>query len=334
MKAAFDPRIREEARRPERQKSEKQIRTRAADQRRHRQFQKDQQSFRAGDVLVRLDRNFPEAGRSSLDAGKIRRSDEVKPPWRLRRRCFTPGLAITSGVPFANGAPNLTVDFPAMLQLAQEHEVAICGKDFKTGQTLMKTDPRAWFQGAHARPQRLVFHQHSRQSRRRSARRSRLVQDEGRIEARRTRIHPPARALSRRSTARCTTRSASTITRRAATTKKAGTTSTSSVGSATRCRSRSISSAAIRFLRRRSSRSRAIPRSRAARRHARDPGVAQLLFQVADDRAEALSRARSIHSADEAEEHASLDDGRGPDHPPRPGVLRLSAIADGSAHGR
>jgi myo-inositol-1-phosphate synthase len=47
--------------------------------------------------------------------------------------------AVTSGVPFANGAPNLTVDFPAMLQLAQEHEVAICGKDFKTGQTLMKT---------------------------------------------------------------------------------------------------------------------------------------------------------------------------------------------------
>jgi myo-inositol-1-phosphate synthase len=47
--------------------------------------------------------------------------------------------AISEGVPFANGAPNLTVDIPAMLQLAQEHEVAICGKDFKTGQTLMKT---------------------------------------------------------------------------------------------------------------------------------------------------------------------------------------------------
>jgi myo-inositol-1-phosphate synthase len=47
--------------------------------------------------------------------------------------------AITSGVPFANGAPNLTVDFPAMQELAQEHNVAICGKDFKTGQTLMKT---------------------------------------------------------------------------------------------------------------------------------------------------------------------------------------------------
>jgi len=47
--------------------------------------------------------------------------------------------AITSGVPFANGAPNLTVDFPAMQELAQEHNVALCGKDFKTGQTLMKT---------------------------------------------------------------------------------------------------------------------------------------------------------------------------------------------------
>jgi myo-inositol-1-phosphate synthase len=47
--------------------------------------------------------------------------------------------AITSGVPFANGAPNLTLDFPAMQELALEHNVAICGKDFKTGQTLMKT---------------------------------------------------------------------------------------------------------------------------------------------------------------------------------------------------
>ncbi len=47
--------------------------------------------------------------------------------------------AITSGVPFANGAPNLTVDIPAMQELAQEHDVPICGKDFKTGQTLIKT---------------------------------------------------------------------------------------------------------------------------------------------------------------------------------------------------
>ena len=47
--------------------------------------------------------------------------------------------SVTSGVPFANGAPNLTVDIPAIQTLAHEHNVAICGKDFKTGQTLMKT---------------------------------------------------------------------------------------------------------------------------------------------------------------------------------------------------
>ncbi len=47
--------------------------------------------------------------------------------------------AVTSGVPFANGAPNMTVDIPAIQQLAHEHNVPICGKDFKTGQTLMKT---------------------------------------------------------------------------------------------------------------------------------------------------------------------------------------------------
>ena len=47
--------------------------------------------------------------------------------------------ALKMGVPFANGAPNLTVDVPAMVQLAAEEGVPIAGKDFKTGQTLMKT---------------------------------------------------------------------------------------------------------------------------------------------------------------------------------------------------
>lgn len=43
------------------------------------------------------------------------------------------------GVPFANGAPNLTVDVPAMVDLASQEGLPIVGKDFKTGQTLMKT---------------------------------------------------------------------------------------------------------------------------------------------------------------------------------------------------
>jgi myo-inositol-1-phosphate synthase len=47
--------------------------------------------------------------------------------------------AITSGIPYINGSPSLTVDVPAMNQLARKHEVPISGKDFKTGQTLMKT---------------------------------------------------------------------------------------------------------------------------------------------------------------------------------------------------
>ena len=47
--------------------------------------------------------------------------------------------ALKSGVPFANGAPNLTVDIPALTRLAEEMNVPVCGKDFKTGQTLMKT---------------------------------------------------------------------------------------------------------------------------------------------------------------------------------------------------
>jgi len=47
--------------------------------------------------------------------------------------------ALSEGVPFANGAPNLTVDFPAMYELSRRNEAPICGKDYKTGQTLLKT---------------------------------------------------------------------------------------------------------------------------------------------------------------------------------------------------
>ena len=47
--------------------------------------------------------------------------------------------AIASGVPFANGAPNLTVDIPALAEMARDQGVPIAGKDFKTGQTMLKT---------------------------------------------------------------------------------------------------------------------------------------------------------------------------------------------------
>src|SRR5581483_759202 len=57
---------------------------------------------------------------------------------------ITPSMIYTyaslmEGVPFANGAPNLTVDLPIMHELSRQNEAPICGKDFKTDQTLMKT---------------------------------------------------------------------------------------------------------------------------------------------------------------------------------------------------
>jgi myo-inositol-1-phosphate synthase len=47
--------------------------------------------------------------------------------------------ALKEGIPYANGAPNLSADIPALVALAAENDVPICGKDFKTGQTLIKT---------------------------------------------------------------------------------------------------------------------------------------------------------------------------------------------------
>jgi len=47
--------------------------------------------------------------------------------------------ALKEGIPYANGAPNLTVDIPALMELAQQNGSPVAGKDFKTGQTLIKT---------------------------------------------------------------------------------------------------------------------------------------------------------------------------------------------------
>ena len=47
--------------------------------------------------------------------------------------------ALQEGIPFANGAPNLTVDIPVLRDYATQNRIPISGKDFKTGQTLLKT---------------------------------------------------------------------------------------------------------------------------------------------------------------------------------------------------
>lgn len=69
----------------------------------------------------------------SLEKG-LRRNDDNIPSSMIYAYA-----ALQLGIPYANGAPNLTVDVPAFHQLAQERQVPICGKDFKTGQTMMKT---------------------------------------------------------------------------------------------------------------------------------------------------------------------------------------------------
>jgi len=63
---------------------------------------------------------------------------------RENHRAIAPSMvyayaALKSGIPFANGAPNLTVDIPVLMDLANKQGLPVCGKDFKTGQTLMKT---------------------------------------------------------------------------------------------------------------------------------------------------------------------------------------------------
>ncbi len=69
--------------------------------------------------------NFEEGLRNS--------DDEIAPSQIYAYACCK------LGVPFNNGAPNLSVDIPAIQELARETQTPISGKDFKTGQTLMKT---------------------------------------------------------------------------------------------------------------------------------------------------------------------------------------------------
>ncbi len=70
---------------------------------------------------------------AAFEAGLDASSDDIAPSQIYAYAC------LKSGVPYANGAPNLAVDAPALLELARNLNLPITGKDFKTGQTLMKT---------------------------------------------------------------------------------------------------------------------------------------------------------------------------------------------------
>ncbi|HJO05176.1 MAG TPA: inositol-3-phosphate synthase [Acidobacteriota bacterium] len=78
----------------------------------------------------------PSAVHQSLEAFEegLKNDDEAIPPSMVYAYA-----ALKMGVPYANGAPNLNIDVPALAELAKQSQTPIAGKDFKTGQTLMKT---------------------------------------------------------------------------------------------------------------------------------------------------------------------------------------------------
>jgi myo-inositol-1-phosphate synthase len=103
-----------------------------------RNFKKENGCTRAVMVWCGSTEIFLKAGpqHETLEAfeAAMERNDEAIAPSMLYAYA-----AIMEGVAYANGAPNLSVDFPALQKLAVERKVPVAGKDFKTGQTLMKT---------------------------------------------------------------------------------------------------------------------------------------------------------------------------------------------------
>jgi myo-inositol-1-phosphate synthase len=81
---------------------------------------------------------FLQAGEAHSDLKRFEQAMKENDP-SIAPSMLYAYAALKAGIPFANGAPNLTVDIPALTRLAIEQNLPICGKDFKTGQTLMKT---------------------------------------------------------------------------------------------------------------------------------------------------------------------------------------------------
>jgi myo-inositol-1-phosphate synthase len=81
---------------------------------------------------------FIEPGPTHTDLEVFERAIDANDP-SIAPSMLYAYAALEAGIPFINGAPNLSVDVPALTDYATEHGVPICGKDFKTGQTLLKT---------------------------------------------------------------------------------------------------------------------------------------------------------------------------------------------------
>ena len=198
MAGGVRPPLREAARRPEREEGQEQaaiLPTSCVED--IRRFKSRERLRSSGHDLVRQHRDLPDG-----DGGPRQSSRRSKRPSRPDDDSIPSSMiyayaAIKEGIPYANAAPNLSADIPALLAARPETGTPVAGKDLKTGQTLMKTMIAPGLKARLLGVEGLVLDQHPGQPRRRSARRSRVVQDEGREQEVGPRLHPPARSLPR-----------------------------------------------------------------------------------------------------------------------------------------
>jgi myo-inositol-1-phosphate synthase len=103
-----------------------------------RRFKRDQGAERAVAIWCGSTERYVEPGEAHQSIQSFEKALAANDP-SITSSALYAWACLQERVPFANGAPNLSVDFPAAWSLARDLNVPIAGKDFKTGQTLMKT---------------------------------------------------------------------------------------------------------------------------------------------------------------------------------------------------
>jgi myo-inositol-1-phosphate synthase len=219
--------------------------------------------------------------------------------------------AIKEGIPYANAAPNLSAEIPALLELAQKTGSPLCGSDMKTGQTLIKTiiapGLKARLIGVAGWYSTNILGNRDGEVLDDPG----VVQDERGEQERRARLHLSAPPLSGSLQGHFPRRPHQLL---PAASRQQG-----RLGQHRHLRLARLSDAAqdqFPVPRQHPGRAdrrgrRPVPRPGAARRHVGDSGVVVLLLQEPDARARPVSRARLVHPVDEAEEHAALPARRG-----------------------
>jgi len=108
-------------------------------------LRKDIQQFKSAHDLDRLVMVWCGSTETYIEQDPVHQSlENFEKGLKENNTAISPSMiyayaALCENVPYANGAPNLTVDIPALQTLSKQKGVPISGKDFKTGQTLMKT---------------------------------------------------------------------------------------------------------------------------------------------------------------------------------------------------